>query len=178
MKEIKDRIEILEKNQAHDSKYLEGLHSRLSQIEVEVHKGKNELLETVKKEVNEAVSWEMEGLKREISVLFKSRLRKIEQHLEETIITLVGKVSKEDQPFSSSIHHKKIPPRKEIPQEEFDHDHSPNHEQSPSPQKRSGYQMKPKLELLKFNSDKKQSVAWINKAKEFFPYTISQLTKK
>ena len=40
-------------------------------FEVELHKGKNKLSETVKKEVNEAVSWEMEGVKREISVLFE-----------------------------------------------------------------------------------------------------------
>ena len=69
MKEIKDRMEILEKTQAHDSKHLEGLHSRFNQIEAELHKGKNELSKTVKKEVNEEVSWEMEGVKREISVL-------------------------------------------------------------------------------------------------------------
>ena len=66
MKEIKDRKEILEKNQAHDSKNLEGLHSRLNQIEEELHKGKEELSDTVKKEVNEVVSWEMEGVRREI----------------------------------------------------------------------------------------------------------------
>ena len=98
MKEIKDRMEILEKNQVHDSKHLKGLHSRLNQIEAELHKGKNELSETVKKEVNKAVSWEMEGVKRERSVLFESGLRKLEQHLEDTITTLVGKVSKQDQP--------------------------------------------------------------------------------
>ena len=28
--------------------------------------------------------------------------------------------------------------------------------------------MKPKLELSKFNGDRKQSVAWINKVEEFF----------
>ena len=67
MKQIKDRMEILEKNQAHDSKHLVGLHPRLNQIEAELHKGKNELLETVEKEVNEAVSWEIEGVKREIT---------------------------------------------------------------------------------------------------------------
>ena len=106
----------------------------------------------------------MEGVKREISVLFESGIRKLEQHLEGTITTLVGKVSKEDQPSSSSIHHKTMPPRREIPQEEFDHDHSPNHEQPLSPPKISGYQMKPKLELSKFNGDTKRSVAWINKA--------------
>ena len=43
MKEIKDILAILEKNQAHDSKHLEGLHSRINQIEGELHKGKNEL---------------------------------------------------------------------------------------------------------------------------------------
>ena len=32
MKEIKDRMEILEKTQAHDSKHLEGLHSGLNQL--------------------------------------------------------------------------------------------------------------------------------------------------
>ena len=52
MKKIKDIMEILEENQAHDSKHLKGLHSRLNQIEVELHKGKNELSETVKKQVN------------------------------------------------------------------------------------------------------------------------------
>ena len=117
------------------------------------------------------VSWGMEGVKREILVLFESGLSKLEQHLEDTITTLVFKVSKEDQPSSSSIHHKTIPPRREIPQEEFDHDHSPNHEKSLSPPKISGYQMKPKLELSKFNGDTKQSMAWINKAEEFFFHT-------
>ena len=107
----------------------------------------------------------MEGVKRDITVLFKFRLSKLEQHLEDTITTLVCNRSKEYQPSSNSRHHKTIPPRREIPQEEFDHDLSPNHEQSLSPPKRNGYQMKPKLELSKFNGDTKWSVAWINKAK-------------
>ena len=70
IKEIKDRMEILEKNQAHDSKHLEGLHSRFNQIQVELHKGKNELSETVKKEVKEAVAWEMEGVKKQTRATF------------------------------------------------------------------------------------------------------------
>ena len=110
----------------------------------------------------------MEGVKRDITVLFESRLSKLEQHLEDTITTLVCKLSKEDQPSSNSSHHKTIPFRREIPQEEFNHDHSPNHEQMLSPPKISGYQMKPKLEFSKFNGDTKQSMAWINKAEEFF----------
>ena len=110
----------------------------------------------------------MEGVKREISVLFEFGLSRLEHHLEDTITTLVGKVTKVDQPSSSSIHHKTIPPRREIPQEEIDHDHYPNHEQLLSPPKRSGYQMKPKLELSKFNGDTKKSMAWINKAEELF----------
>ena len=139
-------MEKSELNQVQGSKHLEGVHSRLNQIEAEIHKGKNELSEIVKKEVNEAVSWEMEGVKREISVLFEFKLSRLEQHLEDTITTLVGKVSKEDQPSSSSIHHKTILPRREISQEEFDHDHSPNHQQLLSPPKICGYQMKSKLE--------------------------------
>ena len=178
MSEIKDGMEILEKNQAHDSKHLEGLHSRLNQIEGELHKSTIELSETVKKEVNEVVSWEMEGVKRDIRVLLESGLSKLEKHLEDTITTLVGKVSKEDQPSLSSTHHKTIPPRREIPQEDFDHDHSPNHEQSLSPQKISGYQMKAKLELSKFNGETKQSVAWINKEEKYVSIHKSQLTKK
>ena len=110
----------------------------------------------------------MEGVKGEITILFESKLSKLKEYLEETITTLVGKGSKEDQPSSNSSHHKRIPPIRDIPQEESDHDHSPNHEQSLSPPKRSGYQMKPKLELSKFNGDTKRSVAWIKKAKEFF----------
>ena len=164
MNEIKERMAKLKLNQAHGSKHIEGLHSRLNQIEGELHKRKIELLEIVKKEVNEVVSWEMEGVKRDITVLFESRLSKLEQHLEETITTLVGKGSKEDQPSSNSSHHKRIPPIREIPQEESDHNHSPNHEKLLSPPKRSGYQMKPTLELSKFNGDTKWSVAWINKA--------------
>ena len=70
-------MEDLEKKQAQDSKNIEGLHSRLDQIEAELRKGKNELSKTVKKEVNEAVSWEMEGVKMDISVQFETRLRKI-----------------------------------------------------------------------------------------------------
>ena len=111
MNEIKNQMEDLEKNQAQDSENIEGLLSRLDQIEVELHKGKKELSETVKKEVNEAVSWEMEGVKRDISVGFKIGLRKIKQYLEETIMTLVGNVSREYQASSSSNHHKKIPPK-------------------------------------------------------------------
>ena len=42
MNEIKNRMEDLEKNQAQDSKNLEGLLSRLDQIEAELHKGKND----------------------------------------------------------------------------------------------------------------------------------------
>ena len=56
MNEIKERMVKLELNQVQGSKHLEGLHSRLNQIKVELHKGKKELSETVKKEVNEAVS--------------------------------------------------------------------------------------------------------------------------
>ena len=171
MNEIKDRMAILELNQAQGSKNIEGLHSRLNKIEMELHKGKNELLETVKKEVNEAVAWEMEGVKREITVLFESGLRKLEQHLEDKITTLVGKGSKEDQPSSNSSHHKTIPPRREIPQEEFDHDHSPNHEQSLSPPKRSGYQMKPKLELSKFNHQHKTERGVDKQGRRFFFHT-------
>ena len=178
MNEIKERMVKLELNQFQGSEHLKEVHSRLNQIEMELHKSKNELSETVKKEVNEAVSWEMEGVKRNITVLFESGLRKLEHHLENTITTLVCNMSKEDQPSSNSRHHKTIRPKRGSPQEEFNHDLSPNHEQSPSPPKMNGYQMKPKLELSKFNGDTKWSVVWINKAEEFFPYTISQLTRK
>ena len=147
MNEIKERMEKLELNQAQGSKNIEGLHSRLNQIEGELHKSKNELSETVKKEVNEAVSWEMEGVKRNITVLFESGLRKLKHNLENKITTLVCNMSKEYEPSPNSRHHKKIPPKRGSPQEEFDHDLSPNHEQSLSPPKRNGYQMKPKLEL-------------------------------
>ena len=75
----------------------------------------------------------------------KYRLRNLKQHLEDTISRLVGNLSREDKPSSSSVHHKTMPPRREIPQEYIDHDHSPNHEQPLSPPKISGYQMKPKL---------------------------------
>ena len=95
----------------------------------------------------------MEGVKRDITVLFEYGLSKLEQHLEDTITTLVCNRSKEYQPSSNSSHHKTTPPRREIPQEEFDHNHSPNHEKLLCPPKRSGYQMKPKLELSKFNGD-------------------------
>ena len=178
--EIKNRMEDLEKNQAQDSRNIEGLLSRLDQIEVELHKGKKELSETVKKEVNEAVSWEMEGVKRDISVGFKIGLRKLMQYLEEKITTLFGNVSKEDQPSSSSNHHKIIPPKRKIPQEEFVGDHSPRPKQPLYPPKPpiSGYQMKPKLELSKFNGETKLSVAWINKAEEFFSIHKSHPTKK
>ena len=50
MNEIKERMVKLELNQAQGSKNIEGLHSRLNQIEGELHKGKNELSETIKKE--------------------------------------------------------------------------------------------------------------------------------
>ena len=106
----------------------------------------------------------MEGVKRDISVGFKTGLRKLKQYLEDTITTLVGNVSREDQLSSSSTHHKTIPPKGEIPQEEISHYHSPCLDQPLSPPKVSGYQMKPKLELSKFNGDTQQSMAWINKA--------------
>ena len=70
-------MEILEKNQVQDSKNLEGLHSRLGQIEAKLHKGKEELSNTVKQGVNEAVSWEMEGVRIEIELGFETRLIKI-----------------------------------------------------------------------------------------------------
>ena len=104
MNEIKERMAKLELNQAQGSKIIESLHSRLNQIE-------GELSETVKKEVNKAVSWEMEGVKRNIIVLFESRLSKLEHHLENKITTLVCNMSKEDQPSSNSRHHKTIPPK-------------------------------------------------------------------
>ena len=89
MNEIKERMAKLELNQVQGSKHLKGPHSRLNQIEAELHKGKSELSETVRKEVNLAVSWEMEGVKRNIAVLFESELSKLEHHLENTITTLV-----------------------------------------------------------------------------------------
>ena len=49
MNEIKERMAKLELNQAQGSKNIEGLHSRLNQIEGELHKNKIELSETVKK---------------------------------------------------------------------------------------------------------------------------------
>ena len=67
--EIKERMEKLELNQAQGSKDIEGLHSRLNQIEEELHKRKIELSETIKKEVNESVSWEMEGVKKHHSIV-------------------------------------------------------------------------------------------------------------
>ena len=100
MNEIKERMAKLELNQVQGTKNLEDLHSRLNQIEGELHKSKIELSETVKKEVNEVVSWEMEGVNRNIIVLFESGLRKIKHHLENTITTLVCNMSKEDQPSS------------------------------------------------------------------------------
>ena len=68
----------------------------------------------------------MEGVKRNITVLFESELSKLEHHLESTITTLVCNMSKEDQPSSNSRHHKTIPPKRGSPQEEFDDDLSPN----------------------------------------------------
>ena len=55
----------------------------------------------------------MEGVRRDISLGFETRLSKIKQYLEEKITTIAGNVSWEDQPSSSSInanHHKTIPP--------------------------------------------------------------------
>ena len=49
-------MEILGKKQVEDSKNIEGLHSRFDQIKAELHKGKEELLDTVKKEVNKVVA--------------------------------------------------------------------------------------------------------------------------
>ena len=43
MNEIKERMVKLELNQVQGSKHLEGVHSRLNQIEEEIPKGKNEL---------------------------------------------------------------------------------------------------------------------------------------
>ena len=80
----------------------------------------------------------MEGVKRNIAEMFEDGLNKLEHHLENKINTLVGTMLKEDQPSSNSRHHKTIPPKRGSPQEEFDHDLSPNHEQSPSPPKRNG----------------------------------------
>ena len=42
-------MEKSELNQVQGSKHLEGVHSRLNQIETELHKSKNELSETIKK---------------------------------------------------------------------------------------------------------------------------------
>ena len=108
MNEIKEIMAKLELNQAQGSKNVEGLHSILNQIEGELHKSKIELSETVKKEVNEAVSWDMEGVKRNITVLLESRLSKLKHHLENKITTLVCNMSKEYQPSSNSRNHKTI----------------------------------------------------------------------
>ena len=128
MNEIKEKMAKLELNQAQGSKNIEGLHSRLNQIEGELHRTKSELSETVRKEVNLSVSWEMEGVKRNITEMFEDGLNKLEHHLENKITTLVCNMSKEDQPSSNSRHHKTIPPKRGSPQEEFDHYLSPNHE--------------------------------------------------
>ena len=48
MNEIKERMEKLELNQTQGSKHLEGVHSRLNQIKMELQKSKRELSETVK----------------------------------------------------------------------------------------------------------------------------------
>ena len=56
MNEIKERMAKLELNQAQGSKNIEGLHSRLNQIEGELHKSKIELSETIKREFNEAIA--------------------------------------------------------------------------------------------------------------------------
>ena len=80
MNEIKQRMVKLELNKAQGSKNIEGLPSRLNQIEGELHKRKIELSETVKKEVNKAVSWEMEGVKRNIAEMFEDGLNKLEHH--------------------------------------------------------------------------------------------------
>ena len=136
MKEIKDRMEILEKNQVHYSKDLEGLHSRLDQIKAELHKGKEEKPDTIKKEVNEDVSWEMEGVRREITLGFETELSKIVRFLDEKDITKSGNVSGKEKPSLSSTntkHHETILPKGKILQEETDHDHSPNIEQPFSP---------------------------------------------
>ena len=113
MNEIKERMEKLELNQVQDSKNMEGLHSRLDQIEAELQKGQKGLSETIKKEVNEVVSWEMEGVRREMSLGFETGLSILKQYLEEKMNTIAGNVSWEDQLSSSSInanHHKTIPP--------------------------------------------------------------------
>ena len=49
MNEIKEIMVKLELNQAQGSKNIEGLHSRLNQIEGELYKTKKELSETIKK---------------------------------------------------------------------------------------------------------------------------------
>ena len=40
MAEMKDRLEKMEKDQAHDLKIIEGLNSRLDQFEIELQEGK------------------------------------------------------------------------------------------------------------------------------------------
>ena len=77
----------------------------------------------------------MEGVKRDISVGFETRLRKLKQYLEDKITTLVGNFSREDHPSSSSTHYKTIPPKGKIPQEEISHNHSVHPKKLLSPQK-------------------------------------------
>ena len=110
-------MEILEKNQVHDSKNLEGLHSRMDQIKAELHKWKEELPYTIKKEVNEVVSWDIQGVRKEIALGFETGLSKIMCFLDEKDITKYGNVSGKEKPSSSSAnikHHETILPKGEI----------------------------------------------------------------
>ena len=53
MADLRDQIEKLEKDQAWDSKIIEGIKSRLDQFEAELREGKEELSRNVQYEVVE-----------------------------------------------------------------------------------------------------------------------------
>ena len=78
----------------------------------------------------------MEGVRREIALGFETRLSKIMHFLDEKDTKKYYNALVKEKPSSSSTnkkHHETIPPKREILQEEIDHDHSPNLEQSFSP---------------------------------------------
>ena len=127
--EIKDRMETLEQNQSRDSKSktLEVINSRLDQIEVELHKGKEELTNNVKYEVNKAVAWEMEKVRREIRSSLEDGLHKMVQSLEDRDTTKNGDSPRRDQTSPSSTNtnnYKSNSFEGEIPRKDTDHKHS------------------------------------------------------
>jgi len=158
-------------------KFEKEIREKLKEMEIQRKDDKNELKKSIKEEIANTMNQEMKGVTEEIRKI-SEEMRKIRDEVNAGINERFDGVYRyiNDKDNSVNIDSPKIFPKDTSGMtENFVKYRTPplNSELDPFLNQKNhsysnAYPIRPKLELSKFDGDVKQSVAWINKAEEFF----------